>query len=87
MSAPLQVIAGRLAGHSNRAQAIGGLSAGKKVGLTIAPLLFATSMDLLSMGHHLTTASFQSIFFISAALAVVCLIIAAIMPLGEANHE
>ena len=87
MSAPLQVIAGRLAGRNNRAQAIGGLSAGKKIGLTIAPLLFATSMDLLSKGHQLSTASFQSIFFIAAALAVICLIIAAVMPLGEVNHE
>lgn len=87
MSAPLQVIAGRLAGRNNRAQAIGGLSAGKKIGLTIAPLLFATSMDLLSKGHQLSTASFQSIFFIAAALAVICLIIAAVMPLGEINHE
>lgn len=87
MSAPLQVIAGRLAGRSDRAQAIGGLSAGKKIGLTIAPLLFATSMDLLSAGRRLTTASFQSIFFIAAVLAVICLIIAAIMPLGEVNHE
>lgn len=53
----------------------------------IAPLLFATSMDLLSAGRRLTTASFQSIFFIAAVLAVICLIIAAIMPLGEVNHE
>lgn len=75
MSAPLQVMAGRLAGHGTRAQAIGGLSAGKKVGLTIAPLLFATGMNLLMANGQLTIASFRSIFIIAAVLALVCLII------------
>lgn len=87
MSSPLQVMAGRLAGHGTRAQAIGGLSAGKKVGLTIAPLLFATGMDLLMANGQLTTASFRSIFVIAAILSLICLIISFRMPMGGINNE
>lgn len=85
MSAPLQVVAGRLAGREARAEAIGGISAGKKVGLTIAPLLMATSMDALANSTGLTLNSFRSIFIIAAVLALICLIISATMPLSDAN--
>lgn len=87
MSAPLQVIAGRLAGHNDRAEAIGGLSACKKVGLTIGPLFFATSMDLLAKGGRLTILSFQSIFMLAALIALICVGIAAIMPRGGNDNE
>ena len=71
MSSPLQVIAGRLAGAENRMQAIGGLSACKKIGTTIAPLLFASAIELGKAGGRAGLASYRNMFLIVIVIALV----------------
>ena len=71
MSSPLQVIAGRLAGPENRMQAIGGLSACKKIGTTIAPLLFASSIELGKVGGQAGLASYRNMFLVVIVIALV----------------
>ncbi|MBI0086032.1 MULTISPECIES: MFS transporter [Bifidobacterium] len=71
MSSPLQVIAGRLAGPENRMQAIGGLSACKKIGTTIAPLLFASSIELGKVGGQAGLASYRNMFLVVIVITLV----------------
>lgn len=71
MSSPLQVIAGRLAGLENRMQAIGGLSACKKIGTTIAPLLFASAIELGKVGGQAGLASYRNMFLVVIVIALV----------------
>ena len=71
MSSPLQVIAGRLAGPENRMQAIGGLSACKKIGTTIAPLLFASAIELGKVGGQAGLASYRNMFLAVIVIALV----------------
>lgn len=71
MSSPLQVIAGRLAGPENRMQAIGGLSACKKIGITIAPLIFASAIQLGKEGGQATLASYRNMFLVVIVIALV----------------
>ena len=71
MSSPLQVIAGRLAGPENRMQAIGGLSACKKIGTTIAPLLFASAIELGKAGGQAGLASYRNMFLVVIVIALV----------------
>ena len=71
MSSPLQVIAGRLAGPENRMQAIGGLSACKKIGTTIAPLLFASAIELGKVGGQAGLASYRNMFLVVIVIALV----------------
>ncbi|MCP8614421.1 MFS transporter [Bifidobacterium asteroides] len=71
MSSPLQVIAGRLAGPENRMQAIGGLSACKKIGTTIAPLLFASAIELGKVGGQAGLASYRNMFMVVIVIALV----------------
>ena len=71
MSSPLQVIAGRLAGPENRMQAIGGLSACKKIGTTIAPLLFASAIELGKLGGQAGLASYRNMFLVVIVIALV----------------
>ena len=71
MSSPLQVIAGRLAGAENRMQAIGGLSACKKIGTTIAPLLFASAIELGKAGGRAGLASYRNMFLVVIVIALV----------------
>lgn len=71
MSSPLQVIAGRLSGLENRMQAIGGLSACKKIGTTIAPLLFASAIELGKVGGQAGLASYRNMFLVVIVIALV----------------
>lgn len=72
MSAPLQVIAGRLADKDDHVQAIGGLSTMKKIGITIAPLLFATVLQLSAINGVMGIASFRNMFIMIIFIAVAC---------------
>ncbi|GAF40473.1 hypothetical protein FC83_GL001208 [Agrilactobacillus composti DSM 18527 = JCM 14202] len=73
MSAPLQVIAGRLADPDDRAQAIGGLSTMKKIGITIAPLVFATAMQFSAENGVLGLASYRNMFIVVVLIALGCI--------------
>ncbi|RBP98073.1 MFS transporter [Bifidobacterium aemilianum] len=85
MSAPLQVIVGRLAGQDQRMQAIGGLSTTKKIGTAIAPLIFALAIEAGKVGGTATLGSYRNMFLISCGLAVLSLLI--IIPIPFASKE
>ncbi|MFD1672636.1 MFS transporter [Agrilactobacillus yilanensis] len=87
MSAPLQVIAGRLADPSDHAQAIGGLSTMKKIGVTIAPLLFATVLQLSAKDGVMGLASYRNMFIVIIFIAVACAIVTVKMPLERSLKE
>lgn len=71
MSSPLQVLVGRLAGPDNRMQAIGGLSACKKIGTTIAPLIFASAIQLGKVEGQAGLASYRNMFLVVIVIALV----------------
>ncbi|MCD2256728.1 MFS transporter [Agrilactobacillus fermenti] len=80
MSAPLQVIAGRMAGQGNHMQAIGGLSTTKKIGATIAPLIYASVIQL-NFNHGQTGAKmYQGIFILLVVIAVLSILITSLIP-------
>lgn len=72
MSAPLQVIAGRLAGPEEHMQAIGGVSATKKIGTTVAPLLFASAIQIGARQGVVTLTSFRNMFILVIIISIVC---------------
>lgn len=73
MSAPLQVIAGRLSEPADRIQAIGGLSTTKKIGVTIAPLIFGTVIQLSAVNGVPGLSSFRNMFIVVIVIAVLCI--------------
>lgn len=74
MSAPLQVIAGRLADPEDHVQAIGGLSTTKKIGTTVAPLFFATVIQLSAKNGVPGIASFRNMFILVIFIAIGCIL-------------
>ena len=83
MSSPLQVIAGRLAGPENRMQAIGGLSACKKIGTTIAPQLFASAIELGKVGGKAGLASYRNMFLVVIVIALVNIVLTYCIPFSQ----
>lgn len=87
MSSPLQVIAGRLAAPDQRMQAIGGVSACKKIGMTIAPLVFASAMLVGSVNGNPTLTSFRVMFLVALAIAAVCIVLTLFIPFNKGNID
>lgn len=87
MSSPLQVIAGRLAAPDQRMQAIGGVSACKKIGMTIAPLVFASAMLIGSVNGNPTLTSFRAMFLVALIVAVVCIVLTLFIPFNKGNFD
>ncbi len=86
MSAPLQVVAGRLARADQGMQAIGGLSAAKKIGTTIAPLLFASAISLGNVRTQMTIGSFRNMFIVAVVIAVLCLVLTLAIPFNKEKN-
>ena len=86
MSAPLQVIAGRMAGETNHVQAVGGLSTTKKIGTTVAPLIYASIIQLNLDNGQMGIAVYRGIFILLAVIALLCIILTSLIPFKkEAN--
>ncbi|KFI39941.1 putative efflux transporter [Bifidobacterium actinocoloniiforme DSM 22766] len=81
MSSPLQVIAGNMADSANRMRAMGGLSATKKIGTAIAPLIFATAIEVGKSGGQAGLPSFRNMFMVAAVIALLAVLITLFIPL------
>ena len=86
MSAPLQVIAGRMAGKGNRVQAIGGLSTTKKIGATVAPIVYASVIQLNVNNGHMGIQVYRGIFVLLVVIAVISIIVTSLIPFTKEEN-
>lgn len=89
MSSPLQVLVGRLASSENRMQAIGGLSTCKKIGTTVAPLLFASLIQVGKENGHAGLTSYRYMFLAVVLISLINIAVTYCIPFAEteANHD